>query len=335
MSRFPLLAAVSILLGALLAVPAQAAISRTYVASYGDDANTAYSCDFAHPCRTFQTAYSQVTTGGEVLALDGSGYGTLTIDRSVSIIGNPGVFAGIGVFSGNGITIATAGVKVILRGLTINGQGGSNGVRMSAGSSLLVENCSFNGFSTSSTAAIYVSGSVTARIVNSTIANSWSGVTLENGPTATISGMKMLSMSEVGVWVHSTTAGATTTAFIDNTVVAAGTVAFNARADDATTISRMHITNSVASGASFGVYVSGVGTEEVSVSGSLLSTNTYGVYSNPSAPASRKVILSGNTITFNSTGLYNGSGTMVVLGNNAVHSNGIASSGTITSAATM
>ena len=41
MSRSSLLAAVSLLLGSLLAVPAQAAISRTYVASYGDDANTA------------------------------------------------------------------------------------------------------------------------------------------------------------------------------------------------------------------------------------------------------------------------------------------------------
>ena len=65
-------AAVLAVLGALLAVPVQAAVSRTYVASTGDNANTAYSCDFAHPCRTFQVAFSQTTTGGEILAVEAS-----------------------------------------------------------------------------------------------------------------------------------------------------------------------------------------------------------------------------------------------------------------------
>ena len=75
--------------------------------------------------------------------LSSGGYGPVVVDRSVAIIAPAGVHAGITVFTGAGITIATPGITVKLRGLTVGGQGGSNGVNYTAGERLIVEDCTF------------------------------------------------------------------------------------------------------------------------------------------------------------------------------------------------
>jgi hypothetical protein len=60
---------------------------------------------------------------GEIVVLDSGGYGRVTIDKSVSIVAPPGIYAGISVFAGqDGVTIFTPGITVVLRGLTINGR---------------------------------------------------------------------------------------------------------------------------------------------------------------------------------------------------------------------
>jgi hypothetical protein len=59
-----------------------------------------------------------VDPGGEIVALDAAGYGAVTVDKSVSIIANPGVYAGI-TASGVAITIDTPSVNVLVRGLSI------------------------------------------------------------------------------------------------------------------------------------------------------------------------------------------------------------------------
>jgi hypothetical protein len=69
--------------------------------------------------------------GGEVLVLDSGGYGTITITQGVSLKVPPGVYGGISVFPGaNGITINAPGARVNLEGITINGQGGANGINI-------------------------------------------------------------------------------------------------------------------------------------------------------------------------------------------------------------
>jgi len=127
-------------IAAALALPAVAAAApqRTFVASSGDDSNP---CTLAQPCRGFTAALAAVNSGGEILVLDSAGYGPVTIDKSVSIVAAPGAYAGITVSSGNGITIATAGIDVRLKGLTINGLGGTYGVHVTAGNSLRIEDC--------------------------------------------------------------------------------------------------------------------------------------------------------------------------------------------------
>ncbi len=52
----------------------------------------------------------------------------VAIGQSVSIVAPPGVYAGISVPSGAGVSVSGSGLRVVLRGLTINGQGGSVGV---------------------------------------------------------------------------------------------------------------------------------------------------------------------------------------------------------------
>src|SRR5436853_5663 len=76
---------------------------RTFVsAATGNDANP---CNRAAPCRNFAAAIAQTASGGEVVVLDSGGYGTVTISQAVSLVAPPGVYAGISVFSGTGITI--------------------------------------------------------------------------------------------------------------------------------------------------------------------------------------------------------------------------------------
>ena len=125
-----------------LAVAAQAQ-NRVFVSGVGDDLNP---CTRTLPCRNFQRGHDAVLAGGEVVALDSAGYGQLTITKSVTITGES-VYAGISASSGNGITIATAGITVILRSLTLEGLGsGTNGINVTNFSVLHIENCIVNHF---------------------------------------------------------------------------------------------------------------------------------------------------------------------------------------------
>src|SRR5215467_9235185 len=120
-------------------------VQRTFVSGLGSNSNP---CSRTAPCRTFTQAISQTVPGGEVVVLDSAGYSAFTITQAVSIIAPPGVYAGISVFSGDGIDIS-AGVSdtVILRGLTINNQGSNgDGIAFIAGGTLHVEGCAINGF---------------------------------------------------------------------------------------------------------------------------------------------------------------------------------------------
>jgi len=132
--------ALTFALAATTLAPADAfaTLQRTFVASTGNDANP---CSLPQPCRGFTRAVSQTSPSGEVIVLDSAGYGPVTITKSVSLIAPAGIHAGITVFSGDGITVNIPSGVVVLRGLTISGQGGANGVNLLAASRLRIENC--------------------------------------------------------------------------------------------------------------------------------------------------------------------------------------------------
>jgi len=142
-------ASIAFALSALAATDAvaMAVAQRTFVASTGNDANP---CSLVLPCRTFAAATLQTITGGEIIALDSAGYGTVTILRSVSIVAPPGVYAGISVPAGQtGVLVNLPLTKVSLRGLTINAIGiglDTYGIRMMLGASLNIEQCEIANF---------------------------------------------------------------------------------------------------------------------------------------------------------------------------------------------
>jgi hypothetical protein len=67
------------------------------------------------------------------------------------------------------VTIATAGVNVILRGLNINRLGSTDGVVMTSGSSLVVENCVISNFSDTGMTIAPGTVAVKVRIVDTLI----------------------------------------------------------------------------------------------------------------------------------------------------------------------
>jgi hypothetical protein len=160
----------------LLFTSSALAAQRTFVASYGNDGNP---CSIALPCRSFTAALLQTNVGGEIVVVDSAGYGQVTIAKSVAIIAPSGVHAGVSVAAGDGIIVNAAGIEVTLRGLTISGQGGDNGIRFLNGSSLSIEHCVISGMS---------SGGIRSEVagtlrVQDTIAsdNDGSGITINAG----------------------------------------------------------------------------------------------------------------------------------------------------------
>jgi hypothetical protein len=138
------LVAIGIMLGA--ATAANAATQRAFVSVLGLDANTASSCSVAFPCRSFGAAIGVTNANGEIIALDSGGYGPVTITQSVTIQAPAGVYAGISVGAGlDGVTISASFIKVTLRGLSINGQGGNHGIVLGGNNNTLyVERCTIS-----------------------------------------------------------------------------------------------------------------------------------------------------------------------------------------------
>jgi hypothetical protein len=112
----------------LASIPAHAQTNRTFVSGAGSDDNP---CTREAPCRSFAQAITQTIAGGEIVVLDSAGYGSITINKSITITNPGGVEAGITPPSGaDAVTInATTAIDVTLRGLTLSGKGiGSQGI---------------------------------------------------------------------------------------------------------------------------------------------------------------------------------------------------------------
>jgi nitrous oxidase accessory protein NosD len=162
---------------------------RTFVSGLGNDANP---CSRTAPCRTFTQALSLTNAGGEVVVVDSAGYGAFAIAQSVTVQAPPGVYAGISVFSGDGITInAGATDAIILRGLTVNNQGSpGSGIRLITGGTLHVESCVVNGFP-SATGGVSFAGGGRAELKDSIIRGNNHGVLVEGSVTASIDHVRL------------------------------------------------------------------------------------------------------------------------------------------------
>lgn len=131
----------------LYAAPAHAQATRTWVSGVGDDVNP---CSRTAPCKTFAGAISKTAAAGEIDCLDPGGFGALTITKSITIDCS-GTFGSVLVQGTNGIVVSsTSALNVILRGISIDGVGGSgiNGIRLLAPGTVLIEKVRVFGFGT-------------------------------------------------------------------------------------------------------------------------------------------------------------------------------------------
>ena len=293
-----------------------ALVQRTFVASGGNDANP---CSLTAPCRSFLAAINKTSIGGEVIVLDSAGYGPVVINKAVSIIAPPGVYAGVSVFSGTGIVVNPASGKVTLRGLTINALGGSTGIDYQSGDALYLDNVTVSGFPTAGLNAL-LSMAGTVAIHGSTFRGNGVGASFGTAGTfgaelqATVAdtqfdgnttGVRFTGGSASGEFRQSTIAGGTTGAQLAPSLVGA--------------IDRVDFLDStITRNSGSGVVAGGAGgTANVSLTGSMVSGNGTGV----GALAAGTVYLTDTTVTRNATGLSAAGGTINTGGDNRLQNN--------------
>jgi len=183
----------SVVVIVILAIPLliRAETNRTWVSGVGDDASS--SCSRTAPCKTFQGALAQTSTGGEINCVDSGSFGPVTINKSVTIDG-AGCSASMIAAGTNGISINITAAgdlakTVRLRGLSINGKStGTNGIRVVAALRVFIEEIVIDGFQNH---GLQVEASaVTVFVKDTTIRNvSKSGINVEpsgNSPSAAL-----------------------------------------------------------------------------------------------------------------------------------------------------
>lgn len=142
--RWPVTAFLSILAALTASDAAGALPQRTFVSPDGNDANL---CTLVAPCRTLQRGHDVVADGGDLVILGSAGYGPLMVFHSINILAPDGVYGGISVTSGDGIFVSAGNATLLLRGLTLNGNGtAGRGIYFGPSGVLSVENCKISGF---------------------------------------------------------------------------------------------------------------------------------------------------------------------------------------------
>jgi hypothetical protein len=169
--------------------PIQAQATRTWVASYGNDADP---CSRTAPCATFAGAISKTAPGGVISCVDADGYGTLNITKSL-MIDCEGSGASVLASGTTGFIINAANTDIVtIRGVSIQGQGittGFYGIRYINAQALHVEECQIISFNTSPAHGIFVPGSITPGVFqqlfvkNTMIRSNGVGVTSSGGIT--------------------------------------------------------------------------------------------------------------------------------------------------------
>jgi hypothetical protein len=216
-----------------------------------------------------------VDPNGEVIVLDSAGYGSFTVVKSVSVIAPQGVYAGISVFTGDGVTVS-AGIndKVVLRGLTINGQGGINGIHVTTGGETFIEDCTVanlmgDGILVEGGSAVHI-----ARVVARK--NNASGILVLPSTattiTATLVDSTLTGNAGDGFGALTFNAGSTIDAAVSRVAASYNDKGLQANSTNTGTVT-MAVVNSVATeNGSYGVGATGTNTT-VSVSGSSLGGN--------------------------------------------------------------
>jgi Right handed beta helix region len=202
------------LLSILTPAVATATSQRTFVASYGNDGN---ACSLVAPCRTFGAAMAQTNPSGEIIVVDSAGYGPMVITQSITVTAPAGIHAGISVISGDGVTVVAPNIVVTLRGLTIAGQGGLNGIVFTSGKHLIVDRCTISNMLLSGI-LLQTLTAASATLTNVRVENSQQGVWVNDNVRATITDSQFSNGSN-GIVVSPEHSFSPAEAYIGNIVV--------------------------------------------------------------------------------------------------------------------
>ena len=281
---------------------------RTFVsAQTGNDANTVNNCSLAQPCRNFNAAVGVVAAGGEVVALDSGGYGATTISKAVTLTSPSGVYAAITALTAgsSAITVSAAGTDtVVLRGLTLTGLGGLNGINVTSVGNLQVEGCVVSGFTANGI------------LVNLTA----------DGSYVFIKDTVVRNNATMGVFI--TTSTGTVTASIDNSRSERNSNGFYASNNSRVTINRSVASANSSSG--FVAFSNALGTPaELSCEECVSSNNLNGFVGSTVSDGVATIRVSHSTATNNtfgfgqlSTGVFESLGNNLVRGNSGGDTNG-------------
>ena len=341
MEKFTTAAAMAVFgFAALTAADATAARQRTFVASYGSDANL---CTLIAPCHTFAPAVVQTLEGGEVVVLDGAEFGPVTITQSISIIAPRAVHAGIAVASGTGIVINAPGKSVRLEGISLEASGGAVGVRVDDAELVLIERCTITGFSNAVSRAsaaaskifihdttirdsgvgIYTDGATKTVVDHSRLEkNSGAGMRVGSDSLVTIANSVIARNGTHGVLIQPT-AGTASTAIVGTSIVENGGDGVHASAAGASIVTLSLSKSELRRNAS-GLAVDAVAgaTIGMDVEDSALSDHANAGISTSNVGGTVKVTISGITLTGNGTGVVNSGALIESRGNNTFNYNG-------------
>lgn len=321
------------------------AAQRTFVSGVGSDSN---ACSLVAPCRSLAAALVKTAVDGEIIIQDSAGYGPVTIAQSVSIVAPPGVYGGISILSGTGITINGSGINVTLKGLTINGQGGVTGIDFQGASlnskvrieSVEIANLTGNGITVSAGNSevlvidsiirdtggdgIEAMGASTITVDRSRFDRNTNGIYAHDGPVVFVSNSVIANSASSGVRLFVTLPVFSVSASIEScSLTGAGNevVYLDSQGSNSTidvTVSRSTL---VGNQNGVGVNASAGG----SVATAVLKDNVISKNSNKGVYAQfagATAVLSGNTVTGNLTGLQSLSGGVLKsFGNNGVVNN--------------
>ncbi|HEX8843679.1 MAG TPA: hypothetical protein VF791_03495 [Pyrinomonadaceae bacterium] len=303
--RLTLNALTAIIFAVMLTSVAQAQATRTWVSGVGDDVNP---CSRTAPCKTWAGAISKTAAGGEIDALDPGGFGTLTINKSITVDGTNGQGFGSTLNSStNGFLINDGNntSTVRLRNLYINGAGttlGTNGVRFLTGKALhldnlIIENQSADGVSVASTSAAVVHEIYMSNVTVRNVGGDCMDIAATGGGSLVLVSIDGARMTDSGNGLR---AGAN---------------------------SRVHIRDAqiaTMNAGGFGVSAD-VASAEVNVDNCMITNNPDGVKTNGGTARVSRSVISGNT-----NGLNNVSGTLKRFNNNMIDGNTNNTAGVIT-----
>jgi hypothetical protein len=258
-ARF-IFAAASVAALLTLAGPAQSQANRTFVSGQGSDSNP---CSLAAPCRSFAQALSQTNAGGEIVVLDSAGYGSVTINKAISINAPDGIEGGVTVASATDAIDINIGASdvVNLRGLTLVGGGvGNFGIKFTNLGTLNIQNCVIRGFAVDGiefqpvgTAALNVSDTIVSNVASTAVTAFPSG----SGTVTAVFNRVQVIGSGNGFLLHDGAGGALNVTIANSVATNNGSAGIAAEGASGVALTRVVVSNSVVSNNATGVLESG------------------------------------------------------------------------------